>query len=160
MWDSFRISLESFRPFRVPLLLKPVTGQELLFTVSYSKPALVAISIYTNRFLKSSFSEKATKIWKNLSLVLTLLSKSQNKWDIFFKLSPSHNVLTLISKLVAGSWGYAFFLVIIIRLIGYLGCQQNMLLGVKFTVFLNKIEGVKISILFFCTHSYNQSHSI
>ena len=28
-------------------------------------------------------SEKCTKIWKNLSLVLTLLSKSQNKWDIF-----------------------------------------------------------------------------
>ena len=38
--DSFRISLESFRSFRGPLLLKPVTGQELFFAVSYSKPAL------------------------------------------------------------------------------------------------------------------------
>ena len=38
---SFRISLESFRSFRGPLLLKPVTGQELFFVVSYSKPALV-----------------------------------------------------------------------------------------------------------------------
>ena len=62
-----------------------------------------------------------------------------------------------------GCWLFLIFLIILvitIRLIGYLGCQQNMLLGVKFTVFLNKIEGVKISILFFCTYSYNQSHFI
>ena len=39
--DSFRISLESNRSFRGPLLLKPVTSQELLFAVSYSKPALI-----------------------------------------------------------------------------------------------------------------------
>ena len=39
--DSFRISLESFRSFRGPLLLKPVTGQELFFAVSYSKQALI-----------------------------------------------------------------------------------------------------------------------
>ena len=38
--DSFRISLESFRSFRGPLLHNPVTGQELFFTVSYNKPAL------------------------------------------------------------------------------------------------------------------------
>ena len=37
--DSFRISLESFMSFRGPLLLKPVTGQELLF--AYSRPALM-----------------------------------------------------------------------------------------------------------------------
>ena len=36
-----KISLESFRSFRGPLFLKPVTGQELFFAVSYSKPALV-----------------------------------------------------------------------------------------------------------------------
>ena len=41
--DSFRISLEFFRSFRGPLLIKPVTGQELLFAVSYSKPALVPV---------------------------------------------------------------------------------------------------------------------
>ena len=35
-----RISLESSRG---PLLLKPVTGQELFFAVSYSKPALIKI---------------------------------------------------------------------------------------------------------------------
>ena len=38
--DSFRISLESFRSFRGHLLLKPVTGQDLFFAISYSKPAL------------------------------------------------------------------------------------------------------------------------
>ena len=37
--DSFRISLESFRSFRGPLLPKPVTGQELFLAISYSKPA-------------------------------------------------------------------------------------------------------------------------
>ena len=31
--DSFRISLESFRSFRGPLLYKPVNGQELFFAV-------------------------------------------------------------------------------------------------------------------------------
>ena len=40
--DSFRISLESFRSFRGPLLHKPVTGQELFFAVYYSKFALAA----------------------------------------------------------------------------------------------------------------------
>ena len=39
--DSFIISLESFRSFRGPLLLKPITGQEVFFAVSYSKQALV-----------------------------------------------------------------------------------------------------------------------
>jgi hypothetical protein len=38
--------LESFRSFRGPLLSKPVTGQELFFAVSYSKPALVLLTNY------------------------------------------------------------------------------------------------------------------
>ena len=38
--DSFRVRLESFRSFRVPLIHKPVTGTELFFVVSYSKPAV------------------------------------------------------------------------------------------------------------------------
>ena len=33
-------NLVSFRTFRCPLLTKPVTVHELLFAVSYSKPAL------------------------------------------------------------------------------------------------------------------------
>ena len=40
--ESVRISSESFIFFRGPLVLhKSVTGQELFFAVSYSKPALV-----------------------------------------------------------------------------------------------------------------------
>ena len=37
---SFRFNLVSFRTFRCPLFPKPVTGHELFFAVSYSKPAL------------------------------------------------------------------------------------------------------------------------
>ena len=40
--NLFRITLESFRSFRGPLLYKPVTGEELFFAVSYSKHALRA----------------------------------------------------------------------------------------------------------------------
>ena len=49
--------------------------------------------------IKFSFSEKATKIWKNLPLVLTLLSKNnyfvKTSGRFFQILWPSHNVLTL-----------------------------------------------------------------
>ena len=38
---SSRISLVPFRTLRGPLFPKPVTGQELFFAVSYSKPALI-----------------------------------------------------------------------------------------------------------------------
>ena len=38
--------LYSCRSFRGPLLLKPVTVQELFFAVSYSKPALVQIGLW------------------------------------------------------------------------------------------------------------------
>ena len=46
--DSYTISLKSFRSFRGPLFRKPVTGQELFFAVSYSKPALVFTFLYGN----------------------------------------------------------------------------------------------------------------
>ena len=53
----------------------------------------------TPRLLKFSFSEKATKIWKNLLLVLTLQSKNscfvKTSVRFFPILWPSHNVLTL-----------------------------------------------------------------
>jgi hypothetical protein len=49
--------------------------------------------------LKFSFSEKSTKIWKNLPPVLTLLSKNscfvKTSGRFFLILWPSHNVLTL-----------------------------------------------------------------
>ena len=50
-------------------------------------------------FLKSSLSEKATKLWKNLPLVMTLLSKNscfvKTGRRLFQILWPSHSVLTL-----------------------------------------------------------------
>ena len=63
--DSFRISLESFRSFRDPLLLKQVTGQELSFAVSYSKLALIGMFIYKNRPSKSHqlpFDQEVQKV--------------------------------------------------------------------------------------------------
>ena len=55
-------------------------------------------------FWKSSFSEKVTKIWKNLPLILTLLSKNNcfvKPGGRFFQiLWPSHNVGTSTFKLM------------------------------------------------------------
>ena len=52
--------------------------------------------------LKFSFSEKATKIWKNLPLVLTLLSKNncfvKTGWRSFQILWLPHNIWTLKIK--------------------------------------------------------------
>ena len=47
--------------------------------------------------LKFRFSEKSTEIWKNIPLVLKLLSKRQNKFKIFFFkfVSLFYNILTL-----------------------------------------------------------------
>jgi hypothetical protein len=45
--DSFRVSLESFRSFRGPLLHKPLTRQELFFAFSYSKRALVNFEFHS-----------------------------------------------------------------------------------------------------------------
>ena len=42
-WKS-RINFIPFRIFRGPLFYKPVTGQELFFAVSYSKPVLACLS--------------------------------------------------------------------------------------------------------------------
>jgi hypothetical protein len=73
--DSFKISLESFRSFRGPLLLKPVTGQELFFAESYSKPALeeqTAVKLLKNSKIvpkPSSFSSL------NLRIPLIILGK-------------------------------------------------------------------------------------
>ena len=56
--DSFRIRLKSFRSFRGPLLLQPVTVQELFFALSYSKPTLIMgrIKCISNRHFKFKFS--------------------------------------------------------------------------------------------------------
>ena len=40
-----------FRTFRGPLYPKPVTGQELFFAVSYSKPALVHPTLHPTFFV-------------------------------------------------------------------------------------------------------------
>ena len=45
------------------------------------------------------FSEKATNIWKNIRLVVIILSKFQNKWKNFYViLLPSYKILTFQLK--------------------------------------------------------------
>ena len=48
--------MDSFKSFRGPLLLKPVTSQGLLFTVSYSKPALVNVRCFS---IQNSWSSRS-----------------------------------------------------------------------------------------------------
>ena len=74
--ESFRISLESFRSFRSPLLYKPVTGQELFFAVSYSKPALesIPISVVCGRCNIGSVrvSARNDRKWKKMKAIMYL----------------------------------------------------------------------------------------
>ena len=42
-------------------------------------------NFYREKGFKVQVSEKATKIWKYLPLVLTLLSKGQKKWGYFLE---------------------------------------------------------------------------
>ena len=69
--DSFKISLESFRSFRGPLLFKSVTGQELSFAVSYSKPALV-----------EGLSNKKETIWQKGQSIIHVGILSQGTWPL------------------------------------------------------------------------------
>ena len=76
---------------------KQLWPSQNIWTSLYTpKQILVRISM---QYLKFSFSEKATKIWKNLPIVLTLLSNNScfvKKGGRFFQiLQPSHNLLTL-----------------------------------------------------------------
>ena len=69
--DSFRISSESFRSFRGPLLHKPVNVQELFFAVSYSKPALVQglLKVWTENWLDLCIFNDELSIQKLSGLV-------------------------------------------------------------------------------------------
>ena len=69
--NSFRIILESFSFFRGPLLLKPVTGQELSFAVSYSEPALV-----------DGLSNKKETIWQKGQSIIQVGILSQGTWPL------------------------------------------------------------------------------
>ena len=68
--DSLTISLESFRCFRGPLLLKLVTGQELFFSISYNKLALAYktsfVCFYPKKYTSSNY-------WINFLYLFCLL---------------------------------------------------------------------------------------
>ena len=87
--NSFRISLESFRSFRGPLLHKAVTVHELSFVVSYSKSALVR-NVIEREIKKEKVQMKPPYIVErhnsSLSAVGTLLGKQATvtQWQLHF----------------------------------------------------------------------------
>ena len=70
---------------------KRLQGQLTRFTVAigwnifrWTMLIFMHLSFFRNvRNVKFRFSEKAIKTWKNLPLVLTLISKLQKNWEIF-----------------------------------------------------------------------------
>ena len=78
--DSFIITLESFRSF-----LKPVTGQELFFAVSYTKPALSFITSNKYYFLVIKNYKLINDLLKSLefpkffSITKTIFSHSRSE---------------------------------------------------------------------------------
>ena len=73
-----------FRTFRGPLFSKQVTGQELFFAVSYSKPALIGLFAFDKKKVKKSFyiqiiikQSKYASILKNESCQILLYSKKE-----------------------------------------------------------------------------------
>ena len=96
--DSFRISLESFRSFRGPLLLKPVTGQELFFAVSYSKPALAKL-----HFPESGFT--IPRLWHSVcTWALIVLSKNRIWIWFHFRFRIRHQALLPVLRLHGGRY--------------------------------------------------------
>ena len=76
--DSFRISLESFRSFRGPILNKPVTGQELFFAIFYSKPALATRPFFAQ--IHSSFGELLSSVYSTWDMgYITLSCKKKSR---------------------------------------------------------------------------------
>ena len=85
--DSSRISLKSFWSFRGPLLYKLVTGQELSFAISYSKPALVKSSNNQNE------SNGGIIAFRVYPVLYTLIEYGgRNKTKIIIK--PPHKLKT------------------------------------------------------------------
>ena len=74
MCASQKVQTLPFRIFRGPLFHKPVTGQELFFAVSYSKPALVeTIFVKTTLIVETAFVET------NLNICFILIVKLLNR---------------------------------------------------------------------------------
>ena len=78
------INFIPYRIFRDPLFHKPVTGQELFFAVSYSKPVLVK---------KCLFQIDAYMFWPNLIKKSVTVSKC-----LRYKLTPTRLTCTLKSN--------------------------------------------------------------
>ena len=103
-WSS-RISFVPYRTYRGPLFPKPVTGQELFFAVSYSKPALVfdpfgRIVIWSQDWRGSLMFATSKRIWpcctvsqwKSFLNLLGLLGPIYFFCMIFYIFLQSHSI--------------------------------------------------------------------
>ena len=106
------------------------------------------------RLLKSSFSEKVTKIWKNLPLVLMLLSKNncfvKTGGRCFQILWPSHNVGTLNinkHKEKVISWDHSDTKIQLrLHKISILLCKRSLTLGILLHNSIRKCDEVSVPI--------------
>ena len=86
---SFRISLESFRSFRGPLIFKTVTGQKVFFAVSYSKSALARPKVYESG-QKNWFRDFVLFGIEGQNLVTFLENKNQSYQHVFIFLNEKN----------------------------------------------------------------------
>ena len=92
-----RISLVPFRTFRRPLFSKPVTGQELFFAISYSKPALVGlgyIQSYSNHY------ERPFRLCFKSAVILLLLRSEFSSISYSFISSKDSLINVLIQMII------------------------------------------------------------
>ena len=89
---SFRTNLVSFRTFRYPLFLIPVTGHELFFAVSYSKPALGSGCQFDNCVFRCDLAYANWKCqivkmcdMRPVLLVSTRHTSNTQSWGCFWK---------------------------------------------------------------------------
>ena len=78
-WTHLESVLESFRSFRGPLLHKPLTGQELFFAISYSKPALAKVWNRIKFMKKIETLPKSTHFLVSFCQIVDYIPKQMKK---------------------------------------------------------------------------------
>ena len=97
-----------FRAFKGPLFPKPVTGQELIFAVSYSKPALIISTFFSNPVSSSEKMAQLESMLKKRSginlpsrhqILLNLKQELSNLYDSDPKLLQNGNIDNINKRL-------------------------------------------------------------
>ena len=88
-WDSYTISLESFRSFRGHLFQKPVTDQDFFcwFLQQAGSNAIRLMKFAVRANVRSKLFQKGNVYCKHLNICLRICIK--HPFDIFWSLNPS-----------------------------------------------------------------------